>query len=115
MHPYHLVFSTLDREGNEVRLTESQWYGHILLRHPEIAPYSDEIKAVIEDPQLIAVRSGGEMHFLTLGAVGGRSRQYLKVVVEYSDEITGRRIGSVRTAFLTGRQPKGVIDELKPN
>ena len=115
MRPYRLIFSTLDREGNEVRLTDPQWYGHILLRHPEIAPYLDEIKAVIEDPQLIVVRSGGEMHFLTLGAVGGRSRQYLKVVVEYSDEITGRRIGSVRTAFLAGRHPKGVVNERKPS
>jgi hypothetical protein len=29
------------------------------------------------------------------------------VVVAYSDELTGRRLGGVRTAFLTGRRPKG--------
>ena len=109
MRPYRLVFSTLDRDGNEVRLVESQWLGHILTRHPEMEPYLEEIRQVIQDPQLIAVRPGGERHFLTMGAADSRSRQYLKVVVGYLDDMTGRRSGSVRTAFFTERYPKEVI------
>ena len=74
MRPYRLVFSTPDRDGNEVRLTESQWRHHILLRHSEVEPYLEEIKAVIEDPQIIvADRSDDEAHFLTLGGVASRS------------------------------------------
>ena len=38
MHPYRLVFAVRDRDGNEVRLTESQWHGHILPRHPDVEP-----------------------------------------------------------------------------
>jgi hypothetical protein len=51
MRPYRLVFSTLDRDGNEVRLTETQWRGHILEKRPLMEPYLEKIKAVIEDPQ----------------------------------------------------------------
>ncbi len=115
MRPYRLVFSTLDRDGNEVRLTESQWRHHILLRHSEVEPYLEEIKAVIEDPQIIALGKRGEVYFLTPGAIARWPQQYLRVVVIYSDEVTGRRIGSVRTAFLTGRGPKGVIYEREPD
>ena len=117
MRPYRLVFSTLDNDGNEVRLTESQWRGHIIGKHPIMEPYLEEIMAVIHDPQIIvANRSDDEVHFWTLGAVANRPHLYLKVVVVYSNEVTGRRIGSVMTAFLTGRHPKGeVIYERRPN
>ena len=101
--PYRLVFSTLDRDGNEVRLTESQWQGHIILRHSEVEPYLEEIKAVIEDPQIIAEGRSGEVYFLTQGVIGRWPQQYLRVVVVYSDEVMGRRIGSVRTVFVTGQ------------
>ena len=109
MHPYRLVFSTLDRDGNEVRLTESQWESHIAHEHPDVEPHLEEIRAVIEDPDIVAAVRSDEIFLSTLGAVSRRSRQYLKVVVAYSNEVTGRRIGSVRTAFFTGRRPKGRI------
>ena len=110
MRPYRLVFSVLDRDGNEVRLTEAQWRGHIIEKRPVMEPYLEEIRAAIENPQIIvADRGDDEAHFLTLGAVAARPHQYLKVVVVYSNEGTGKRIGSVRTAFFTGRHPKGGI------
>ena len=66
MRPYRLIFSTLDRDGNEVRLTESQWNGHIIEKRPIMEPYLEEIKAVIEEPQIVvADRSPDEAHFLT--------------------------------------------------
>ena len=117
MRPYRLVLSTLDRDGNEVRLTEGQWRGHIIEKRPIMEPYLEEIKAVVEDPQIIVEdRSDDEAHFLTLGVVASRPHQYLKVVVVYSNEGTGKRIGSVRTTFFTGRRPKeGIIYEREPN
>lgn len=117
MRPYRLVFSALDRDGNEVRLTESQWRFHILHDHSEMEPYLEEIRATIENPQMIvADRSDDEAHFWAFGAVANRPHQYLKVVVVYSNEGTGRRIGSVRTAFFTERRPKGgIIYEREPN
>ena len=117
MRPYRLVFSVRDRDGNEVRLTESQWRGHIIEKRPIMEPYLEEIRAVIHDPQIIvADRSDDEVHFLTFGCVANRPHLYPKVVVAYSNEVTGRRIGSVRTAFFTGRHPKGgIIYEREPN
>ena len=115
MRPYRLVFSTLDRDGYEVRLTESQWEDHVLSRHSEVEPYLEEIRAVIENPQIVAAGRSDEIYFLTLGIIARWPQQYLKVVVSYSEEVSGRRIGSVRTAFLTGRDPKGVIYEREPD
>ena len=107
MRPYRLVFSTPDRDGNEVRLIESQWQGHIVRRHTDVEPYLEEIKDVIQDPRIVDIDKDGTYTYSRQGAVNVRERQYLVVVVAYSDEITGRRLGSVRTAFLTGRRPKG--------
>ena len=107
MRPYHLVFSALDRDGNEVRLTESQWRWHILIRHSEVEPYLEEIKDVILDPRIVDIAGDGTYTYSRQGAVNVRERQYLVVVVTYSDEVTGRRLGSVRVAFLTNRRPKG--------
>ena len=116
MRPYRLVFAVRDRDGNEVRLTESQWTYHIAHEHAEVEPHLEEIRGVIEDPQIIAAGREDEVFLLTLGAVSRRSRQYLKVVVNYSDEVTGRRIGSVRTAFFTGRRPKErILYESEPS
>ena len=106
-----LVFSVPDRDGNEVRLTTGQWRGHILRKHSEVEPFLEQIKAVIENPQLVAAGRNDEVYLLALGAITSRPQQFLKVVVAYSDEVTGRRIGSVRTAYLTARHPRGVIYE----
>ena len=117
MRPYRLVFSTLDRDGNEVRLIESQWRGHIIEKRPVMEPYLEEIRTAIENPQIIvADRGDDEAHFWTLGTAANLPHLYLKVVVAYSNEGTGRRIGSVRTAFFTERHPKGgIIYEREPN
>lgn len=107
MRPYRLVFSVLDRDGNEVRLIESQWHGHILREHPEMEPYLEEIQAVIRDPEVVRRGDRGEFRLARLGAVAGRPNRYLRVIIVYSDEITGRRLGSVRTAHLSKLPPGG--------
>ncbi len=116
MRPYRLLFSTTDRDGNEVRLSSQQWYGHIVNKHSDVEPYLEEIKSIIQDPEIIADGRSGEFYLLSLGVVDSHLRQYLKIVVAYSSEVTGRRIGSVRTAYFTGRRPKGGITyEREPN
>ena len=107
MRPYRLVFSTLDRDGNEVRLTESQWRYHILIRHSDVEPYLEEIQAVIRDPQVVRRGDDGEFRLARLGAIASRPNRYLRVIIVYSDEITGRRLGNVRTAHLSKLPPGG--------
>lgn len=107
MHPYRLVFSTLDKDGNEVRLEESQWRGHILQGHPEVEPYLEEIKEVIRNPQVVRLGNRDDYRLASLGAVGARPDRYLRVALTYSEEISGRRLGSVRTAHLSTRPPVG--------
>ena len=107
MHPYRLVFSTLDRDGNEVRLTESQWRWHILREHSEMEPYLEEIQSVIRDPEVVRRGDIGELRLARLGAIASRPNRYLRVIIVYSDEITGRRLGSVLTAHLSKLPPGG--------
>ena len=107
MRPYRLVFSTLDRDGNEVRLTEAQWRWHILREHREVEPYLEEIKDVISNPQVVRLGNRDDYRLASLGVVAARPNRYLRVVVTYSDEITGRRLGSVRTAHLSKVPPGG--------
>lgn len=106
MRPYRLVFSTLDRDGNEVRLTESQWR-HIIHEHSDMEPYINEIRGVVQNPAIITAEDDGVFHLLRLGAISSLPRLYLRVVVIYSAELTGRRLGSVRTAFSSERLPRG--------
>ena len=107
MRPYRLLFSVADRDGNPVRLDEEQWEGHVISRHPEVEPYLEEIQQAINDPEIVTIDDNGAYHYSRFGAVSSRQRQYLIVVVTYSDEITGRRLGSVRTAYFRGRPPAG--------
>ena len=107
MRRYRLVFSTLDRDGNEIRLEESQWEGHILSRHSEVEPYLEEIQQAIGDPDIVTLDDEGAFHYSRFGVVSSRQRQYLIVVVTYSDEITARRLGSVRSVYFRGRPPAG--------
>ena len=107
MRPYRLVFSTLDRDGNEVRLTESQWRGHILIRHSEMEPYLEEIQAAIRNPEIARLGDKGEIRLASFAVIASRPNRYLRVIIAYSDEITGRRLGSVRTAHLSKLPPEG--------
>ena len=107
MRPDRLVFSTLDREGNEVRLTESQWRGHILLNHPDMEPRLEEIQGVIRAPEIVRRGDRGEFRLARLGAIACRPNRYLRVIIVYSEEITGRRLGNVRTAHLSKVPPRG--------
>ena len=107
MRPHRLVFSTQDRDGNEVRLTESQWIRHVLHRHPDIGAYLDEIQTVIRDPEIVRLGDRGEIRLARLGVIASRPNRYLRVIIVYSDEITGRKLGSVRTAHLSKLPPGG--------
>ena len=107
MRPYRLIFSTLDWDGNEVRLIESQWRWHILREHSEMEPYLEEIQAVIKHPEFVRVGNRGEFRLARLGIVARWPRLYLRVVVDYLEENTGRRFGSVRTAHMSHRPPGG--------
>ena len=107
MRPYRLLFSTLDKDGNEVRLDEAQWEGHILSRHPDMEFRLEEIQRVIRSPEIVRLGDDGEYRLASQGAVASLPQLYLRVVVNYFDEISGRRLGSVRTAHMSRTPPAG--------
>ena len=107
MRPYRLLFSVADRDGNPVRLDEAQWVGHVLSRHPEMEFRLEEIQSVIRSPEIVRLGDYGEYRLASQGAVAGLPQLYLRVVVNYFDEISGRRLGSVRTAHMSKTPPTG--------
>ena len=107
MRPYRLVFAVRDRDGNEVRLTESQWRGHILLAHPEVEPFLEAIRDVVLNPEIVRLGDRDDYRLASLGAIAAMPNRYLRVVITYSQDIAGRRIGSVRTAHFSKRPPGG--------
>ena len=83
-------------DGDWIELSEERW-GHIISRHPELAPFRDQIIDVLRRParRLSGRHSGEEWYY----GPGGPSR-WLKVVVHWQDAL-----GVVVTAFARRRMP----------
>lgn len=91
------IAQTRNPEGRIVRLDASTW-NHVLLRHPSLSNWMDELMNVIEAPEHREpdARPGRERYF----ARGG-PQKWLRVVTELTDE--GDRIV---TAFPHTRDPQ---------
>lgn len=91
------IAQTRNPEGRIVRLDASTW-NHVLLRHPSLSDWMDELMNVIEAPEHREpdARPGRERYF----ARGG-PQKWLRVVTELTDE--GDRIV---TAFPHTRDPQ---------
>ena len=87
-----------DREGREVVLTPERWQ-HIVSGHPEIEAYEAEVRRAVESPT--AVRPGREAAEEWLYREGVGPSRWLKVVVVFDNEDSGRII----TAFARRRKP----------
>jgi hypothetical protein len=92
-----VLASIRDPDGRSVALTFERW-GHIVVAHPELAPYRAEVLAAVRSPhRRLAGRRRNEEWYLLKKE--GPSR-WLQVVVAYE----GRR-GWIVTAFARRRMP----------
>ena len=100
-----LVFEINDRGGVPVRLTQDRWISQIVDRHPEVEPYLEEIKQVVQAPTQITEDEGGAYHLASFGIVPREWRNsYLEVLVRYSPTE-----GEVLTIHFSHRPPKGAL------
>jgi len=98
-----LAFEVNDRDGVPIRLTQDRWISQIADRHPEVEPYIEEIKRVVQSPTQITEDEGGAYHLASFGIVPKEWRNsYLEVVVRYSPPE-----GEVLAVHFTDRAPKG--------
>ena len=106
------VFEVQDRDGRIVRLARDRWAMHIIEKHSEVEPHLAEICQVIQSPAISTQDALGSFHHSTLGAVKGKDRLYLEVVVRY-DETVNPTVGDVLTIHFNGRPPKGELKWIK--
>ncbi len=100
-----ITFKTRDHTGTTVVLTRQVWEDKILspapTGHPEIAPYLDDVRLAISQPDIVflSTRRQDTQLFYRLGAGKGRYQGlHIVVVVKYVAE---EERGFVSTAYLT--------------
>ena len=97
-------FEVTDPRGRRVICTEDKWRWHIVSKHGKyMEGYEDEVKQAIQEPNPgifeDTQRPNRNSYYLRLP----RSRKYIKVVVNFSDESEGY----VVTAFKTDSVKRG--------
>lgn len=96
------VIEVDDPHGRHIICTEKTWINHILLHHPTMRGYLDDIRKTIQSPDLpVAVDAQRPTRNVYYGRQRGHPR-YVKVVVEFEGEH-----GEVITAFLTDSPKAG--------
>ena len=100
-----ILFDVEDPLGRRIRLSENQWYGHVLDQHPELATMVIEVQAALTHPDLIctdAVKASRVCHYRRTSY--GSSPKYMKVIVHRE---SGAVAGEVITAFMASRRRSG--------
>ncbi len=106
-------FTTVSPHNNApVRCSRRQWSGHIVANHPEMAGHEDAVERTIREP-LAVYRSDVDrrrhVFYRPLRLPPPLDLGYLRVVVEYSGESSGRLRGWVVTAFPVIGPKKGEV------
>ena len=80
------IFEVQDWRGRTVRLTKRTFEKHEK-RHPEFAPYIEEAKQTIQDPDFVAEADNGAVALFRFG-LGHKPFEnlFLEVIVYYSGE-----------------------------
>jgi len=116
------IFEVQDYQGTPVVLGAQEWHAKIIsaapIGHPEVAEYLDDIRALIQDPDIVfASTQRSNTHlFYTLDAGRGEYKgKALVVVVKYVEEKDGLR-GYISTTYLArGLYARGKIVWQKKN
>lgn len=109
------VFEVPDKDGIPVRLTESVWFRHILLGHPEVEPHLEAIKATISAPTTIH-RHAGSIIYSRLGAAEQPPFHLLWLLVVTRHHTSPTPVANVQTVYFTPFPPeKGELIWIKKN
>lgn len=103
---FGLLFDVEDPLGRRVQLSNNQWFGHVLQRHPELVDLIAEVELAVAHPDVMcadAVDAFRTCHYRKM-INEPRRPKYLKVVVNLSES---RDTGLVVTAYITSRLKPG--------
>ena len=103
------ILKEQDYNGNLVYLRADRWSLHIIVKHPEMAPFVKAIQEVVRAPNVVTEDSGGSVHLARLGAVKGKWKElYLEVVIRYNSS-GDRTTGDIQTVYFNAMPPKGEL------
>jgi hypothetical protein len=105
-------FYCRDKDGVEVVCDENTWYNHIIAGHPEMVGCEAYVKAAVESPfQIYQDRSNLKKKIIYQPFVLPKPfhTQYLRIAIEYKQNLFGRIIGHVCTAFACKEKKGGDI------
>jgi hypothetical protein len=89
------IFEVIDPRGRRVICTEEVWNDHVLYNHPWMDGREEEVKAAIQKPSFGIYQDAGSEHRHVYYHLHKSKRYYIKVVVEFVEDTTGKVI----TAF----------------
>ncbi len=118
-----ILWTVTDPRGLTVSLAEDVWQDHILVEHPEVASFFDQVRLAAQDPDEIyfdpvssSQRTPGTkiFHYVKRGILPARYSLHwvvtvIKVVIEPDDVARGY----VESATLRKKFPKRVVLEWK--
>lgn len=109
------IFETVDYEGCPVHCTKSQWYGHIVTRHPELTKNIEGVKESIQNPSVVHVSNQNENCKVFFKSNSSHVTSYknciIKTVVSYSEN-DGTMCGEVKTVHFLKEIKGGIGDEI---
>lgn len=109
------IFETVDYNGCPVHCTKSQWYGHIVTRHPELKHNIEAVKDTIHEPDVVHESNQKEDCTVSFKSKSACLTSYknciVKVVVNYTKE-NDEKIGEVSTVHLVKTVKGGIGDEI---
>jgi hypothetical protein len=100
-----VVFTTEDPQKREISLYNEVWEKHISTQHPEVNVTQDNIKYTIESPNVISESDKFANNYVYSN--NSKTKLYINVIVRFTDE--EKRIGNVRTAYVSAELPKGRV------
>lgn len=100
------MFTVTDPRGYDVTLTNSCWYGHILIQHPEMSGREGDVQQAVEAPDYIYEGKSKRTSHLYFREIGTTTAGTLFVLVVVDIRAHGKR-GFVQTAFLAEGLSKG--------
>lgn len=92
INPGKIIFETADINNVVITLSSDTWRNHILLRHPEVKGYIDDIKRSVEDPHIISRRASANLYRVVDAGREEYSGLYLTTAVNFSN-------GTVSSAY----------------
>lgn len=100
------VFVTTDPRGFSIVCSEESWHDHVLIHHPDMEGWEDDVKAAIESPEFGFIYRAAKFEDRNVyyKRIKGK-RLYLKVVVR----LTGDQQGRVVTAYPVAAASKGEL------